>query len=125
MALAEGRVLPGDSLVSMNFWCFPESFMDVLSVGFLQFLSAMSNPQKDEYLLPIIVDSLLQGGTEVSVLPTEDRWFGVTYKEDKTSVVESFKRIYQDGIYCSDNLYADLYPESSRTINLENRSTHL
>ncbi len=116
-AVAEGQVLHADASVSMNFWCFPESFMDVLAVGFPQFLSALSNPQKDEYLLPIIIDGLLQGGTEVSVLPTEERWFGVTYKEDKASVVESFSGLYQDGIYNSDNLYADLYPESTLTIH--------
>ena len=116
-AVAEGHILPADALVSMNFWCFPESFMDVLAVGFPQFLSALSNPQKDEYLLPIIIDGLLQGGTEVSVLPTEERWFGVTYKEDKSSVVESFNGLYQEGIYNSDNLYTDLHPESSLTIH--------
>ena len=62
---------------------------------------------KDEYLLPIIVDGLLKSGTPVSVLPTGDQWFGVTYKEDKAAVVESFKKLYQQGVYQND-LYRDL-----------------
>ena len=67
----------------------------------------MQNPLKDEYLLPIIVDGLLHQGVEVSVLPTHDQWFGVTYKEDKAAVTESFKKLYQQGVYQED-LYGDL-----------------
>lgn len=106
-AAANGKEIPLDSLVSMNFWCLPLSFMDVLKEGFPAFLSKMQNPLKDEYLLPIIVDGLLHQGTEVSVLPTHDQWFGVTYKEDKAAVTESFKKLYQQGVYQED-LYGDL-----------------
>ncbi len=67
----------------------------------------MTNPVKDEYLLPTIVDGLLKNGEQVSVLPTFDRWFGVTYKEDKASVVESFRQLYAEGAYQTP-LYADL-----------------
>ena len=62
---------------------------------------------KDEYLLPNIVDGLLKNGTEVSVLPTDDWWFGVTYKEDKASVMESFKKLYAEVVY-QEELYGDL-----------------
>ena len=106
-AATDGKALPMNALVSMNFWCFPPSFMNVLKVGFPLFLADMQNPLKDEYLLPNIVDGLLKNGTVVSVLPTDDRWFGVTYKEDKASVVESFKKLYADGVYQTD-LYNDL-----------------
>lgn len=106
-AAANGVEIDLDSLVSMNFWCLPASFMDVLKDGFPKFLKEMANPLKDEYLLPIIVDGLLKEGMEVAVLPTHDQWFGVTYKEDKQSVMESFRRLYEQGVY-SENLYGDL-----------------
>lgn len=106
-AAANGAEIPLDSLVSMNFWCLPLAFMDVLKTGFPRFLASMTNPLKDEYLLPMIVDGLLKEGTPVSVLPTNDQWFGVTYKEDKPAVVESFKKLYQQGVY-PENLYSDL-----------------
>lgn len=109
-AAANGQALPLDALVSMNFWCFPSSFMSVLENGFPLFLSDMKDSLKDEYLLPNIVDGLLKNGTEVSVLPTEDRWFGVTYKEDKASVVESFKKLYAEGVYQKE-LYGDVREE--------------
>ncbi len=102
------RVLAPDTLVSMNFWCLPPSFMDVLRTGFPAFLAHMRDPLKDEYLLPIIVDGLLQAGTPVSVIPTDDCWFGVTYKEDKPAVVESFKKLYAEGAYLPE-LDSDLY----------------
>lgn len=105
-AEANGNQLDVESLVSMNFWCYPQKFIDVLRVGFPKFLANMSDPQKDEYLLPIIADEMLKNGTEFSVLPTDDQWFGVTYKEDKDSVIESFKDLYSKGIY-SEDLYSD------------------
>ena len=106
-AEANGEILDLESLVSMNFWCLPASFMNVLKDGFPQFLKGMKDPLKDEYLLPIIVDDLLKKGTEVSVLRSNDQWFGVTYQEDKASVVEAFKKLYKDGKY-SEKLYSDL-----------------
>ena len=55
---------------------------------------------KGEYLLPIYIDELLQKGeVTVKVLETQDKWFGVTYKEDKDSVVESFKKLIEEGVY--------------------------
>ena len=91
----------------MNFWCLPASFMDELKAGFPKFLAEMQNPVKDEYLLPTIVDGLIKRGVRVSVLPTDDKWFGVTYKEDKQAVVESFKALYAAGEYDRE-LYADI-----------------
>ena len=96
---AGDRHLAPGMLVSMNFWCLPASFLDELKKGFPDFLAHMNDPLKDEYLLPNIVDGLLKVGTQVSVLPTDDAWFGVTYKEDKPAVVESFRRLYAEGAY--------------------------
>ena len=97
-----------DALVSMNFWMLPVSFVDRLEEGFPAFRENMSDPQKDEYLLPVIIDGLLQEGkARVTVIPTEDSWFGVTYKEDKAAVVEAFRELYARGVYAPE-LYSDL-----------------
>ena len=106
-AEAGGKALDLNSLVSMNFWCLPESFLGELEKGFPEFLKNMGNPLKDEYLLPTIVDQLIKRGQMVTVLPTDDKWFGVTYKEDKASVVESFRQLYRENAYQKE-LYADL-----------------
>ena len=96
-----------DSLVSMNFWCYPLEFIDLLRKGFSEFISGMKDPLKDEYLLPIIADGMLKQGVEFEVLPSDDMWFGVTYQEDKESVMESFRALYAAGAYGED-LYGDL-----------------
>ena len=106
-AEANGNLLDADSLVSMNFWCYPQEFLDVLKVGFLEFLNNTSDPFKDEYLIPIIAYGMLKKGIPYVVLPTDDTWFGVTYKEDKATVVESFKKMIEAGVYGAD-LYKDL-----------------
>lgn len=102
------RSLDLEALVSMNFWMLPASFVDRLEEGFPVFRQNMSDPLKDEYLLPVIVDGLLQSGkARVTVIPTEDNWFGVTYKEDKQAVVEAFRELYARGVYAPE-LYSDL-----------------
>ena len=108
-------------LVSMNFWCYPESFLRVLKKGFPEFLKAMKDPLKDEYLLPIIVDGLLKVGTPVSVIPTDDTWFGVTYKEDKESVVESFRKLYEAGVYAPE-LDSDLRSSDKAPVALNGKT---
>lgn len=107
-AEADGVAIDVESLVSMNFWCFKDSYMDVLKERFPAFLANMKNPLKDEYLLPVIMDQLIKEGDSVSVLPTEDKWFGVTYQEDKASVIKAFEDIYDKGVYNRGSLYADL-----------------
>ena len=106
-AEVDGRKLDINSLVSMNFWCYPLEFVDVLKKGFPDFIANMKDPLKDEYLLPIIADGMLKDGVKFSVLPTNDQWFGVTYKEDKASVMENFRKLYASGEY-SENLCCDL-----------------
>lgn len=106
-AEADGCAIDTESLVSMNFWCYPQEFMDVLKKGFPVFLENLSDPMKDEYLLPIIADGMLKEGVAFSVLSSHDRWFGVTYKEDKPAVVNSFRKLIAEGVYKED-LYGDL-----------------
>ena len=106
-AEADGKKLDVTSLVSMNFWCYPAEFLNVLKTGFPEFLATTPNIEKDEYLLPIIADGMLKQGTEFSVRPTDDHWFGVTYKEDKPTVEAAFRKLIEDGEYKAD-LYSDL-----------------
>lgn len=106
-AESNGQKLKLDTLVSMNFWCYPFEFLDALRHGFPEFLAAMTDPMKDEYLLPIIADGMLKSGIEISVLSTTDQWFGVTYKEDKLGVIRNIKKLIEDGVYRED-LYSDL-----------------
>ncbi len=90
-----------DSLVSMNMWAFTPTFIDKLESGFIEFLaSGKSAEMKSEYLLPTIIGDMLKGGeATVKVIKTTDKWFGVTYKEDKDYVIESFKKLIADGVY--------------------------
>ena len=106
-AEVNGLPINTDSIVSMNFWCYPAEFINTLKKGFPEFLANMKNPLTDEYLLPIIADGMLKDGVEFSVLPTDDQWFGVTYKEDKQVVVDSFRKLIETGVYQKD-LYSDL-----------------
>ena len=109
-AAANGAPIDPECLVSMNMWGMQPGFLDTLRQGFEEFFrdAVPGNPQKAEYLLPIYIGSLLrEGKVTVKVLPTRDSWFGVTYREDREAVVESFRRLIDDGIYQKD-LYADL-----------------
>lgn len=108
-AQAGGKVIDAESLVSMNMWGLTPEFADMLEKGFAEFFGGIAgNEMKAEYLLPIFIDSLLkQGKVNVKVLPTQDRWFGVTYQEDKPVVVESFAKLIEAGVYQKD-LFSDL-----------------
>ena len=90
--------------VSMNMWGFTADFLNELEGGFIEFLKGVEPGNiKAEYLLPGIVDSLIQSGqATVKKLTSNDKWFGVTYKEDKPVVVESFKKLIADGVYPAD-----------------------
>lgn len=87
--------------VSMNMWGFPPNFLDELERGFPEFLSSLKEGDvKSEYLLPKIIDRLVQTGkARVKVLDTPDKWFGVTYKEDKQAVVDAIRGLIDEGAY--------------------------
>ena len=106
-AVADGdKLIPinADSHVSMNMWGLTPEFIDYLEDGFKEFLTNLKPDDiKTEYLLPIIIDKLLkEGKATVRVLETHDKWFGVTYKEDKDTVVESFKELIEKGVYTKE-----------------------
>lgn len=90
-----------NSHVSMNMWGFTPDFLEELESGFKKFLSDLKQDDvKSEYLLPMIVDGLIkENRADVSVLETRDKWFGVTYKEDKPVVVESIRKLIEQGEY--------------------------
>lgn len=83
------------SHVSMNMWALPPEFMGVLESGFEEFLGSLSKDDvKSEYLLPIIIDGLIKSGkAQVKLNETNDKWYGITYKEDIAYVKEAFKSI--------------------------------
>lgn len=94
--------LPGDTVVSMNMWGFSASILQELNHKFADFLkeNLQKNPLKCEYFLPFVVDELLrEKKAEVTVLKSEDRWYGVTYKEDKPVVTEALRRLKEEGYY--------------------------
>lgn len=90
-----------DQLVSMNMWGLPPAFLDELERGFPAFLDSIPEGNlKAEYLLPQIIDRLVKSGkARVKVLDTHDKWFGVTYQEDKAAVVASIRKLVDDGVY--------------------------
>ena len=90
-----------DSRVSMNMWGLQPEFLDVLEEGFIEFLRSVEpGDVKKEYLLPTVIDQLIRRNkAEVTVLETQSSWFGVSYQEDKQSVVESFRELISQGVY--------------------------
>ena len=94
--------LPGDTIVSMNMWGFTRSYLDEAEARFPAFLSetAKVNPLKGEYFLPSVVSQLLaEKKARVRLLSSEDKWYGVTYKEDKPVVVNALAEMRASGVY--------------------------
>ena len=104
----EGADLSDDTLVSMNMWGVTPEFIGILQKKFVEFLRDVKPEDLTaEYLLPTIMDELLQSGqATVKVLSSSDRWFGVTYVEDKDGVEQAFKQLVDDGVY-GETLWAD------------------
>ncbi len=92
--------LSPDTLVSMNMWGFTPDIFDYLEKDFIEFLEKNINVPKSEFYLPFVVDRLIKDNIKkVNVLSTEDRWYGVTYKEDKDTVVSALHKMCDDGMY--------------------------
>lgn len=98
---AGSRVIDVNSPVSMNMWGLKPEFFEILETGFSEFLEKIGEEDmKSEYLLPTIIGNLLKDGKVcVKVLESKDQWFGVTYKEDKDGVVESIRKLIEEGKY--------------------------
>lgn len=97
----EDNPIDENSYVSMNMWGLTPEFIDILDKEFVDFLDNLSeNSLKSEFLLPIIIDKLIKNNeAKVNLLETKDKWFGVTYAEDKDFVIKSFKELIDKGVY--------------------------
>ena len=94
--------LPGDTIVSMNMWGFNRSFLDEAWTRFPAFLdkALAENPLKAEYFLPTVVSWLIgEGKARVKVLRSTDKWYGVTYREDKPTVEAAIAEKTASGLY--------------------------
>lgn len=105
----EGRTVNGeaievaeDAIASMNFWCFPQSFLDTTEAHFVDFLKKHGTEPKSECYIPTIVDEAVASGkAECFVLETSANWFGVTYPADKPHVVASIQGLVDEDVYPS------------------------
>lgn len=109
---ADGVAIDPEGYVSMNMWGLSPEFIEVLKAGFVDFLQGKTKEESDpltgEYLLPMVIgERLKEGKATAAVLPTHEKWFGVTYKEDKPLVVESFRKLIASGVY-KEELFSDL-----------------
>lgn len=97
----ENSPINPDTPVSMNMWGLKPEFFDILEKGFAEFVAAQEEGNlKGEYLLPTIIGDLLkEGKVDVKVLKSNDKWFGVTYKEDKELVINEVKKLVDAGMY--------------------------
>lgn len=97
----KGNQIPSGTHVSMNMWGLTPDFLDVLDTGFAEFLAQIEPGNiKAEYLLPTIIGDMLEKDEiTVKVLETPDKWFGVTYQEDRETVIEAFKKLIDEGVY--------------------------
>lgn len=92
--------LSPQTIVSMNLWGFMPDIFGYIEKGFKAFLDTRINEAKAEYYLPSVVSSLIESGEKyVKVLVAEDKWYGVTYKEDKQNVVDAIGKMVDDGLY--------------------------
>lgn len=94
--------IPKNSIVSMNMWGFTASVLTEIKEGFAAFLEEgiKNNPMKCEYFLPTVVSNLLAADkASVAVLTSADKWYGVTYKEDKPVVMAAIKGMKENGLY--------------------------
>ena len=96
------ETLDPDSLVSMNFWGFDQSFISECEKRFPEFLDGAlaTDPVKGEFYLPKVVASLIaENKASVKVIETHDRWHGVTHREDHPAIVAAFAEMIKNGIY--------------------------
>lgn len=94
--------LPDNTMVSMNFWGFSHSMMEELEKGMPEFLDTAlkNNPIKGEYYLPAAADRLIrEGKATVKVLTSHDKWYGVTYKQDREDVKNALESMKDKGFY--------------------------
>jgi NDP-sugar pyrophosphorylase family protein len=96
----ERRVLDAKAPASMNFWAFPQRFMQDIETEFFDFLVEHGDKEISEFYIPTVVDALIQKGrAQCEVIETSSTWFGVTFPEDKLYVVQSIAELISKGVY--------------------------
>lgn len=99
-ALDKNSGLPDDTIVSMNMWGFTPEIFDILEKDFYSFLKNIKNPEKEEFFLPSVVDKLIkEENRAVKVIPTLEKWYGVTYKNDALAVSAALKNMIDKELY--------------------------
>ena len=85
----------------MNMWACDSDFLDVLEENFVEFLKDDSkDPVKKEFLVPVLIDKLIHTGlVQVSILPTDEKWIGITYREDTEAAIAAFAKMTKEGVY--------------------------
>lgn len=98
----EGKLVPleNNTLVSMNFWGFHPSVFNHIESQFVTFVKENSTNPRAEFFIPLVINSLINTGkAKVKVIPNKEKWYGVTYKEDKPIVQEAFAQLTKQGVY--------------------------
>lgn len=96
------RTLPDDAYASMNMWGFTPDIFPHTEKLFIEFLKKNENEPKKEFYIPYVVNDAIENGkSSVKVLSTPDKWFGVTFQEDRPKVVEKLKKMTDEGLYPS------------------------
>ena len=97
---ATWETLPAGCYVSMNCWAFPAGSLDCFEDKFRGFLKEKGGQLKAEFYLPFVVNAMVAAGeADVKVLPTSDKWYGMTYAEDKQKVIDAIAGMIKQGIY--------------------------
>ncbi len=92
--------LPSSRMVSMNFWGFNPSVFPITEKLFKEFVHQNEDNPKAEFFIPLVADALIKSGqVQFKVIPTDEKWFGVTYKEDKAIVEDNLARLVREGVY--------------------------
>jgi flavin-dependent dehydrogenase len=92
--------LSANAIVSMNYWGFHPNVFAELRAQFQAFLTKNASSEKAEFYIPSVVSQLIEEGkADVTVLTSDDQWYGVTYKEDKAMVQQAFQQLLADGVY--------------------------
>ncbi len=96
----EKVALPEDSLVSMNLWGFHPSIFESIREHFIRFAAAHKDDPRAEFYIPLVVNDLMEKGLmKVAVLPSKEKWYGVTYKEDKATVQAALSGLNKEEVY--------------------------
>lgn len=103
----EARVaLSDEDIVSMNMFGFHQDVFKTIKTGFLEFAKANTEDPKAEYFIPLVVNEMIEDGSmQMEVIPSNDKWYGVTYREDKDEVTAALRGITDAGAYPKGSLW--------------------